>query len=206
MSLRNGPHLSGNGEALITLAPSRIEDVSPPISARAWFAVYTFSCHEKRIAQHCSAREIEHFLPLRRSLTRWKNGCTMLIERPLFPGYIFVNIEKLHRVRVLELPGVQSLVGHGREPVPLPGSEIEILRRGLDQLNAHPCPYLNIGERATIKRGPLQGMTGIVVRRKNGLRLVLSIDLIMKSVSLEIDSLDLEAIPSTEFRPSLLAR
>lgn len=191
---------------MITFAPSWDEHVSTPNSARAWFAVYTLSCHEKRVAQHCSAREIEHYLPLRSTLTRWKNGCTMLIDRPLFPGYLFVKIEKLHRVRVLELPGVQSLVGRGREPVPLPGTEIEILRRGLDQLNAHPCPYMNIGERAKIKRGPLQGMTGIVVRKKNGLRLVLSIDLIMKSVSLEIDSLDLEPLTSSESRPSVLTR
>jgi transcription antitermination factor NusG len=191
---------------LITLAPNPVELIVPPSPALEWFAVYTSSCHEKRVAQHCSVREIDHYLPLRRTLTRWKNGCTMLVERPLFPGYLFVKIEKLHRVRVLELPGVQSLVGRGREPVPLPGADIEILRRGLDQLNAHPCPYLNIGQRALIKRGPLQGMTGIVVRKKNGFRLVLSIDLIMKSVSLEIDSLDLEPIPSTGSRPSLLAR
>jgi transcription termination/antitermination protein NusG len=181
-----------------------VEDRLPLPAAREWFAVYTVSCHEKRVAQHCSAREIEHYLPLRRRLTRWRNGCTVLIERPLFPGYLFVKIEKLHRVRILELPGVQSLIGRGREPVALPGSEIEILRRGLDQLNADPCPYLNIGEKARVKRGPLQGMTGIVVRRKNDVRFVLSIDLIMKSVSLEIDALDLEPLPSSESWPSVL--
>lgn len=161
---------------------------------REWFAVYTFSCQEKRVAQHCSAHEVEHFLPLSRNRRRWKNGCTMLTERPLFPGYLFVKVEKAQRVRVLELPGVHSIVGRGREPIPLPSEEIDILRRGLDLLNAEPCPFLSVGERARVKRGPLEGITGVVVRRKNGLRLVLSVDLIMKSVSVEIDSLDLEPI------------
>jgi transcription antitermination factor NusG len=159
-----------------------------------WFAVYTCSCQEKRVAQHCSAHEIEHFLPLSRNLRRWKNGCTVLSERPLFPGYLFVKLEKMQRVRVLELPGVHSIVGTGREPVALPAEEIEILRRGLDSLNAEPSPFLNVGEKARVTRGPLQGMTGVVIRRKSGLRLVLSVDLIMKSVSVEIDSLDLEPI------------
>jgi len=169
-----------------------IESVLTP--CHEWFAVYTCSCQEKRVAQHCSAHEIEHFLPVSQNRRRWKNGCTVLLERPLFPGYLFVKIEKRQRVRVLELPGVHSIVGRGREPVPLPGEEIEILRRGLDSINAEPCPFLNVGEKARVKRGPLEGMTGVVTRRKNSLRLVLSVDLIMRSVSVEVDSLDLEPI------------
>jgi len=156
-----------------------IESVLTP--CHEWFAVYTCSCQEKRVAQHCSAHEIEHFLPVSQNRRRWKNGCTVLLERPLFPGYLFVKIEKRQRVRVLELPGVHSI-------------EIEILRRGLDSINAEPCPFLKVGEKARVKRGPLEGMTGVVIRRKNSLRLVLSVDLIMRSVSVEVDSLDLEPI------------
>ena len=162
----------------------------------SWFAVHTNSCQEKRVAQHLTAREIEHFLPVNRRSRRWKNGCTMLQEQPLFAGYLFVKISRTERVRVLELPGVHSLVGNGREPVALPSEEIESLREGIGKLEMEPCPYLNIGEKARIIRGPLQGMTGIIARKKKGLRLVLSLDAIMKSISVEIDERDLEAVDS----------
>jgi transcription antitermination factor NusG len=87
---------------------------------------------------------------------------------------------------------VHSIVGTGKDPIPLPHFEIETLRRGIDHLKIEPHPYLNVGEKATILRGPLAGMTGIVVRKKNGLRFVLSLDLIMKSVAVEVDAADLE--------------
>ena len=162
-----------------------------------WFAVYTLSCHEKRVAQHLVAREIEHFLPVGRGMQKWKNGCTMLVEKPLFPGYLFVKIQRTARVRVLELPGVHSIVGNGKDPVALPTDEIEILRQGIDLLQAEPCPFLKVGHQAKVVRGPLQGMTGIVVRKKNALRLVISLDLIMKSVSVEMDAQDLENMGSS---------
>lgn len=161
-----------------------------------WFAVHTGSCQEKRVAQHLSIRDIEHFLPVSKTSRRWKNGCTVVLEQPLFPGYLFVKIARTERVRVLELPGVNSIVGNGREPLALHSEEIESLRDGIGQLNVEPCPYLNVGERARIVRGPLLGMTGIIARRKNGLRLILSLDVIMKSISVEIDTRDLESLDS----------
>lgn len=161
-----------------------------------WFAVHTGSCQEKRVAQHLSIRDIEHFLPVSKTSRRWKNGCTVVLEQPLFPGYLFVKIARTERVRVLELPGVNSIVGNGREPIALHSSEIESLRDGIDQLNVEPCAYLNVGVRARIIRGPLLGMTGIIARRKNGLRLILSLDVIMKSISVEIDTRDLEPLDS----------
>lgn len=127
----------------------------------------------------------------------------MVLEQPLFPGYLFVKIPRTDRLRVLELPGVHSIVGTGKDPIPLPGVEIETLRQNIDVLNIEPCPHLNIGEKARVKRGPLLGMTGIVVRKKNGLRLILSLDLIMKSASVEVDALDLEAVGPSVPRWSL---
>ena len=157
-----------------------------------WFAVYTLSCREKQVSRHMELHAIEHFLPVTKTRRRWKNGCTVLVEEPLFPGYLFVRIEGSARPRVLAVPGVHSIVGTGKHPVPLPNFEIETLRRSVDVLKIEPHPYLNVGERATILRGPLAGMTGIVVRKKNGLRFVLSLDLIMKSVAVEVDAADLE--------------
>jgi transcription antitermination factor NusG len=190
---------------MITDTPILTTPIAPTSSTSLeWFAVYTNSCQEKRVAQHCDNREIEHFLPLRRSLRRWKNGCTVLSERPLFPGYLFVKVEKADRVRVLELPGVHSLIGRGREPVALPSADIEALRRGLDELNAEPAPFLQVGQKAKVTRGPLEGLIGFVIRKKGQLRLVLSVDLIMKSVSLEVDALDLEAVSASNGHSFLL--
>ncbi len=161
-----------------------------------WFAIYTLSCQEKRVAQHLSMRGIEHFLPVHRKMNRWKNGLKVLIERPLFPGYVFTKIDAHDRVRVLELPGVHSIVGTGRQPVALPYGEIEALRNGMDLVNAEPHPFLKSGDTVLIRKGPLEGMTGIVVRQKNTTRVVLSLDLIMKSISVEVDGEDLEAVRS----------
>jgi transcription antitermination factor NusG len=157
-----------------------------------WFAVYTLSCREKQVSRHMDVHAIEHFLPVTKARRRWKNGCTVVVEEPLFPGYLFVRIERSARTQVLAVPGVHSIVGTGKDPIPLPNFEIETLRRSVDLLKIEPHPYLNVGDRATVLRGPLGGMTGIVVRKKNGLRFILSLDLIMKSVAVEVDASDLE--------------
>jgi transcription antitermination factor NusG len=164
------------------------------VVSQDWYAAYTCSCQERRVALHLAAHNIEYFLPVHRSLNLWKNGLRVTIEKPLFPSYVFVKIEKSARVRVLQIPGVHSIVSTGREPAALPGEEIEALRQGLHFLHAEPHPYLNVGDRARILRGPLAGMTGIVLRRKNGCRLVVSLDLIMKSFSVEIAATDLESL------------
>jgi transcription antitermination factor NusG len=161
--------------------------------ADGWFAVYTLSCREKQVSRHLDVHSVEHFLPVTKSRRKWKNGCTVVVEEPLFPGYLFVKIDRSERTQVLSVPGVHSIVGTGKDPVALPQFEIETLRRSIDHLKIEPHPYLNVGEKATILRGPLAGMTGIVVRKKNGLRFVLSLDLIMKSVAVEVDAADLEA-------------
>jgi|SRR5580700_5890038 transcription antitermination factor NusG len=159
-----------------------------------WFAAHTCSCQEKRVARQLSVRHIEHFLPLHRKISCWKNGLRMLIEKPLFPGYVFVKIDCKDRVRVLELPGVHSIAGAGRHPIPLPYHEIESLRRGMNLLDAQPHPFLKAGEKVFIHKGPLEGMTGIVVRQKNNSRLIITLDLIMKSISVEVDEQDLEVV------------
>ncbi len=178
-------------------------------SAEHWFAAYTFSCQEKRVAQHLSNRHIDFFLPVHKKINRWKNGLHMLIEKPLFPGYVFVKMDNGDRVRVLELPGVHSIVGAGRQPIPLPYEEIEALRRGMPLLNAEPHPILKSGEKVIIRKGPLEGMAGYVIRQKNCTRVILTLDLIMKSISVEVDSEDLEVVGRTlaafGYAPTVLA-
>jgi transcription antitermination factor NusG len=161
---------------------------------RHWFAAYTSSCQEKQVAQHLLTHSLEFFLPVHRKVNLWKNGLRVLVERPLFPGYVFVKMEPKDRIRVLELPGVHSIVGAGRQPIPLPYEEVESLRRGMHLVNPLPHPLLKSGEKVLIRKGPLEGMQGIVARHGNSTRVIITLDLIMKSVSVEVDSQDLEVL------------
>jgi transcription antitermination factor NusG len=160
-----------------------------------WFALYTNCRHEKKVAQHLSVRQIEYYLPLYRSHRRWSDGSKVALDLPLLPGYIFVRIGWDQRVRVLELPGALFLVnGTGGDPAPLLETEIEALRAGLCQRRAEPHPVVRIGQRARIRSGALAGMEGIVARMKNSLRVVLTLDLIMRSVAVEVGGDELELL------------
>jgi transcription antitermination factor NusG len=187
--------LSGDGEAMHSFNTNS-SGLAGAMSLREpsalWFAAYTHSCQEKRVAQHFSTRNIDFFLPVHRTISHWKNGLRVPIERPLFAGYIFVKICRESKTRILEVPGVHSIVGAGREPIPLPYEEMEALRRGVNLLNVEPHPFVKAGEKVLIRKGPLEGMTGIVLRQKNNVRVILSIDLIMKSISVEVATEDLE--------------
>jgi transcription antitermination factor NusG len=165
-----------------------------PDTSRRWYAAYTKPSHEKRVAEHLELRRIELFLPLYVSSHRWNNGCNVRLERPLFPGYVFVRIPASERVGVLELSSVLSIVGTARQPTPLPDEDIERFRCGLHLVQAEPHPSLTVGETVRIRRGPLQGMTGVVTRQKNSFRVVLTVDLIMKSVAVEVCADNVELI------------
>lgn len=159
-----------------------------------WFAAYTTPRHEKVVARHLQSRHIESFLPLYSSVRRWKNGCRVAVEQPLFPSYLFVHIPRREAVKVLQIPGVVSLVSAGREPAALPSSEIESLRSSLPLRHFEPHPYLVVGERVRITAGSLEGMVGVLVRRKNDCRVVLTLELIMQSVAVEIGIDEIEPV------------
>jgi len=131
-------------------------------------------------------RRLESFLPLYSSVRRWKNGCRVAVEQPLFPGYVFVHVPRRQWVEVLQVPGVISIVSSGRQPAALPAQEIESLRAGLPRRQYEPHPYLTAGDKVRIIEGPFAGMAGVLVRRKNHFRVVLTLDLIMQSVAVEV--------------------
>jgi transcription antitermination factor NusG len=159
-----------------------------------WYAFYTCANREKRVARLLEGRALECFLPVHASVRRWKDR-RVLIDLPLFPGYVFVRLPLRERLRVLEVPSVVQLVGFGGIPAALPEEEIQVLRRGLKTgICARPHPYLKVGRAVRVKSGPLQGMQGIVVRNKNRVRVVISFDLIMRSVAVEADITDLEPL------------
>ena len=164
-------------------------------SGSSWFAVYTTCRHEKRIAQHMAQREISYYLPLYRADRKWRDGSKVTLELPLFPSYIFVRIKRSERVNVLSVPGALALVGGtGGLPAPLPEGMIESLRDGLREHRIEPHPLLCIGQRVRIRSGAFAGMEGVVIRKKSGCRVVLTLEQIMQSIAVEIDEKDLECI------------
>lgn len=158
-----------------------------------WYAVYTRSRHEKKVAELLRNRQVSCYVPLYRSVRRWKDRRTE-IDLPLFPGYVFARIAWRSRLQVLTVPGVVHIVNFNGKPAPVADSEIDALRRGLSQsASIKPHPYLKVGRRVRVRSGPFAGMYGTLIRRKHAYRIVLSIDLIMRSLSVEIDESDVEA-------------
>jgi transcription elongation factor/antiterminator RfaH len=158
-----------------------------------WYAVYTNPRHEKRVEQEIRQREIECFLPVYKSVRRWKDRRKEL-ELPLFPGYVFVHLGLKQRLRVLQLPGVVEFVSFGARPAALLESEIDALRNGLHYACAQPHPYLRVGRRVRVHSGPVAGLEGILMRRKDKLRVVVSIHLIQRSVAVEVDEDAIELV------------
>ena len=158
-----------------------------------WYALYTCARHEKHVAEQIKRRSFSCFLPLYRSVRRWKDRRKEL-DLALFPGYVFVQMEFEKRLQVLQLPGVVRLVSFNGQPAVLPTEEIEELQTRLSAgFKMEPHPYLRAGRRVRVRSGAMQGLEGIVVRRKDRCRVVFSIDLIMRSVAVEVDEADLEA-------------
>ena len=166
----------------------------PEISGTNWYALYTAPRHEKRVADQIGRQGIACFLPLYRSVRRWKDRRKEL-ALVLFPGYVFVRMSLEHRLRVLQLPGAVRLVTFNGQPASLPEAEIESLQHHLScSGNVEPHPYLSVGRRVRVRSGPLKGLEGIILRTKDRCRIVLSIHLIMRSVAVEVDDSDLEFI------------
>lgn len=159
-----------------------------------WYVTYTCPRHEKHVARQFEERGISFFLPLYKSMRRWKDRKKQ-IELPLFPGYVFVQMKSDNRVDLLRVPGVVHLVSFQGRPAAVAGAELEVLRRGVIGCSVlRPHPYLKAGRKIRIRGGAMAGVEGILVRRKESARVVLSISLIQRSVAMEIDETDVEPI------------
>ena len=157
-----------------------------------WYAVYTCSRHEKCVAEQLRQRRFFCFLPVYRSVRRWKDRRKEL-EMTLFPGYVFVHVRAQERLPILQVAGVVRFVSFNGQPAPLPDTEIAALMNGIRSgSRVEPHPYLTIGRRVRVRYGPLTDAEGILIRRKDKFRVVLSLDLIMRSVSVEVDEADVE--------------
>jgi transcription termination/antitermination protein NusG len=155
-----------------------------------WYAAYTCAQHEKRVAAELGMRDVEHFLPMYSSVRRWKDR-RVTLDLPLFPGYVFVRLALRDRLRVLQIPSVVRIVGFNGQPTALPDTEMEIMRSGLSHsLGAEPHPFLTVGRRARITGGPFAGLEGVLKRKKNTLRVVVTLEQIQRSVAVDVDIAD----------------
>jgi transcription antitermination factor NusG len=152
-----------------------------------WYALHVRPRFEKYVRTHLEEKGYEVFLPAYTSTRKWSDR-EKEISLPLFPGYVFCKFDVNARLPILVTPGVNFVVGSGKSPINVDDAEISTVHRVIESgLATQPWPYLQVGEAARIEKGPLEGLTGIVTRMKGSLRLVVSVSLLMRSVSVELD-------------------
>ena len=152
-----------------------------------WFALQTKSRCESAVATQLRGKGYESLLPKYKSCRRWSDRVKEL-ELPLFPGYLFCRFNPLDRLPILVTPGVLRVVGTGKNPIPVEDAEVAaiqaVMRSGLPR-QPWPCPQ--VGQRVRVEYGPLSGLEGILQSFKGGHRIVLSVELLRRSVAVEVD-------------------
>ncbi|HEU0007089.1 MAG TPA: UpxY family transcription antiterminator [Terriglobia bacterium] len=158
-----------------------------------WYAVYTRSHQERVVKTQLDGRGVENFLPTYEKTSQWKDR-KKLIQMPLFPGYLFVKILSVRRLEVLKAYGVVQIVGNSTGPMPIPEDQVASVRTFVEVgLKCDPHPYLKIGKKVRITEGPLEGLQGILVRKKNRSLFVISVEMIQRSVSVELEGWKISA-------------
>ncbi|HEY7337723.1 MAG TPA: UpxY family transcription antiterminator [Bryobacteraceae bacterium] len=152
-----------------------------------WYALQVRQRTEKLTAQLLIQKGYEPFLPVYLVKRHWSDR-VKIFDQPLFPGYLFCRLDPAVRLPVLKTPGVISIVGSGKEPIPVPENEIEaVWRIAKSAASAEPWPYLDCGDNVTISDGPLRGVEGILIAVKNAYKVVVSINLLQRSIAVEVD-------------------
>jgi transcription antitermination factor NusG len=160
----------------------------------AWYVLYTRHQHEKTVAQILTSKGFEILLPLYSTARQWKDR-TKLISLPLFPCYVFLRGGLERRLAVMTTPGINAIVSTAGQPTPVPPAEFEAIRRVVEGgVRVEPHPFLKCGEWVRVKCGPLMGIQGILLRKKNLYRLVLSVEILGKAASVEVDALLVERL------------
>ena len=183
-------------DALVLPVRSSVAGLAPgptgvlDVEAVAWFAVWTRSRHEARVADQLEKKGIEAFLPTITRWSRWKDR-KKRIDWPLFPGYCFARIDLADSLSVLKCAGVVKLVSFEGRPSPIPDSQVDDIRVLVtSELKYDPCPLIAEGDPVVVVSGPLRGVRGRLLRKGAHARLVINVDLIGRGVSVELDAAD----------------
>lgn len=162
-----------------------------------WYAIWTRSRQEKVVSNMFRNLGIQHYLPLRSEVRQWSDR-KQVVETPLFSGYLFVYINptlKNSQLQVLQSPGVVAFIGNQNGPLPIPTQEIESIRTVLAaKVDYTPCSSLNKGDRVRVTRGPLTGVEGTLVTGNSTTHLLVSIEMVRQSISVNVLRDDVEPV------------
>jgi len=171
--------------------------INTRLDTRSWFALRLRSNYERVTGEHLRDRGYEEFAPSYKVEKRWSDR-TKQVDQFLFPGYIFCRFDPNDRLPILTVPGVVDVVGFGKSPEHIPDVEIERVRRMVESgLPVSPYPYLQVGQAVLIEQGPLAGVEGILVAEKGKTRLVVSVNLLQRSVAAQVDRRSIRPIPNS---------
>jgi transcriptional antiterminator NusG len=177
---------------LETVSGTDQTSLAPTSSERPWYAVYTRVNQEKRVAESLQKRDVVSFTPLYSCLRR-RTDRVVRLSRPLFPGYVFVQMDTGKRLQILQTANVIRFVEFGGIPAVLARNEIEVLRNAPPH-KLEPHTFLRVGQRVRIVDGPFVGLEGILSRRRGPMRVIISIETIMRSFAVEVQSTDVEPV------------
>jgi len=151
-----------------------------------WFALQVWTQHENSVARVLTQKGIETVSPNKRVWRRWRDR-TQVCEIPLFPGYVFAKFDPERKLPVLVTPKVQSIVGFGKNPAPISEAEIDAVRKVAEfGLDVESGPALTAGDSVRIVAGPLAGVRGVLIEKRSVMRLVVSVEMINRSISVEV--------------------
>jgi len=187
------------GEAVFS-SPVNAEIKLPSVRPRAgaevssWYAVHTMARHEKRVAAQFHEKQICTFLPLLRQAHRWSDRRS-IVDVPLFSCYAFVQTTQIaeQRLKILRTPGVLGFVGNERQGAPIPDEQIESLRKATsEKVACVQYPFISAGKRVRIRGGSLDGVEGILVDQGEDQQVIVSVELLRRSVSIQVKGYDIE--------------
>lgn len=173
-----------------------------------WYALAVKPQHEFKAFEGLgSVAEVEAFLPTFKDKRIWSDRVKVL-DTPLFPGYVFARFaHPYQRVPVLRIPGVKSIVGMGPSPIPVPEEEVQAIQTLVNSVfPVRPWPFLKTGQRVRVEHGPLRGVEGIVVQQKDEWRMIISVELLQRSISVAIDRSFLKGITTSPVEQRLTAK
>jgi len=158
-----------------------------PVHSMHWYALTVRPQHEKAVDDQLRAKALESYLPLYRARRRWSDR-VKTIELPLFSRYVFCRFNFEARLKVLQISSIVSIVGFGGKPCPIPDHEIETIQAIVGSgLPVSPWPFLRIGQRVRVTEGALEGLEGILARKKSGYRVIVNMEMLNRAVAVEIE-------------------
>ena len=169
-------------------------EIQSEAGAGNWYALFTRHQHEKSVAFALSNKSHKVYLPLYRSVRRWRDRVKQ-IWLPLFPCYVFIREGMDRHLQIVTTPGIISIVGWGGRPAIVPQAQLDAVRQIVEsRFHVETHPYLQCGDRVRVKTGPLMGVEGILTRQKGTVRLVVSMEMLGRSAAVEIDVLNVERV------------